>query len=264
MKISINHECLADLHTHTIFSLHGTASPYEMHQAACKLGLQYLAMTDHVYDYTDKFQNLNAVSRACEMFFTKVLPGETTIIPGGEYNLFANNELIDHPDGLKLIGLHSWWYREDANPQNFSLDDVMVEYERQFNTHEGIHIAAHPERGLYGVCTYSYTEMDKYLENLVDLCCSKGVIVEVNTEKIWMNDEQGIIKLRNFINNILEQFATDNRLVISLGSDAHSPQMIGKGFDEVLKEMSNRLRKHVINIDPRKMEELMEQISPAT
>ena len=61
-----------DIHTHIIFSMHGMSSPTEMVNAAIKLGLKYIGLTDHHYVWPNTYPYVDGVRNGIFSLFKRI------------------------------------------------------------------------------------------------------------------------------------------------------------------------------------------------
>lgn len=85
----------ADLHTHSHYSSDGTVSPTNLIKEAKKIGLKYIALTDH-----DSVNGVPEAIRAGKKYGVKVIPGAEIHSKFGEVLAY----FIDHKDE-RIIGL---------------------------------------------------------------------------------------------------------------------------------------------------------------
>lgn len=242
-----------DFHTHSIYSGHAMASPEEMALEARKMGLSYLAITDHVYEYTERQDIENQILRPSFMNMYLSYDG-LTVVGGRECNLFTNNIAMYHR-GLNLVAWHSWF-----GPENFDVDDVLKDHTRLAPF---THIMAHPERTavlfntkisrrfLRGICNIMKTTAESHNH--------RGYI-EINTTSMtYCTDHEELVKLPRAQTYLCELLASDpyKDLYITLGSDAHCTNDICRDFGEYLQKLEGfGLLDCVVNIDPEKCAEL--------
>ena len=272
---------LCDLHTHTIFSMHGMSSPTEMVEAAIKFGLKYIGLTDHhyvwpnTYPYVDGVRNgtffirKNQEARMWEYgrSFSRVAD-QITVIPGYEYNFFACNEHSECSyndikrssisySHMKLIGLHNWYYDSHAVDKARLLSEIDENL-----MWGGYHIFTHPEREIDKLDIQGLSGIEYVLGRIVDLCETYGVILEVNESSLRnTNHRTSEYTFRySFMKYWLEK-AKKKGMMVVVNSDAHSIYDIGQ-CDEAFKllEDVDYPAELIINFDEKKIKDLLDKI----
>lgn len=118
----------ADLHTHTISSLHAYSTVWENMKCAESAGMEVLAITDHYFNLGDAITNKNDVGRIVYMSKTinPVAKEPVYVVGGAEFNLNQNIPSgKDYHDKLmkakwRLVGLHTWF----VNTKKVSLEEL--------------------------------------------------------------------------------------------------------------------------------------------
>lgn len=242
--------CFADFHMHTTYSLHAMASPYEMIKKANELGLSMIAITDHAYNFnpfSEHAQSENQKIRARNI--TEYMDPYwenskcTRVIGGIELNMFCNNFVIEDyiepvgfSQGLKLIGLHDWFIPNSE----VKIEEVIEEFEKQAQFGK-IHIFAHPVRDINKLCKWSVQSFDEVLHKFCEIAEKYDIAMEINTSN---KDSGDLLTLINVLK--------DHKCLITLGSDAHCPDHIGRGFYSamsILDENGLLVSGRVVNID---------------
>lgn len=231
-------DILADLHTHTIFSLHAYSTAKENIEEAKKVGLSYIAITDYYYNDGTEINQINETSRIAYMQ-ERIGNSEEdiTFIAGTEFNL--NQEIVywNKIKHLKWrpIGLHSWF----ADLESLTLNDVYLMFVNSMGKHNCL---AHIERELHKLNHGEYminsfngkqnplsNDIKLFLEAICLEAKEKNVFLEVNESSLANNDEGYTSeRLKYWLT-----FAKENGNLISLGTDAHYYKEVGK-FDRVL------------------------------
>lgn len=242
-----------DFHTHTIYSGHAISSPEEMVKAAKALGLEYIALTDHVYEYTERHDVEN--QRVRPEFMTQYLSDdEIKVIGGREMNIFTDNIARTKP-GLNLCAWHSWF-----GPERFSVEDALLSHEALARY---THIMCHPER------TALHFDDDGAMKFLTGLCdimrayaAANGRIgyIEINTTSTYKYYPKPIADrhevLQRYLMGILAKDFKD--LKITMGSDAHCTKDITRNFSIYLSQLdAYNLLDRVVNINKDLCDELM-------
>ena len=235
--------CYADFHAHSIYSGHAMSSPSEMAEAAKRMGFNYLALTEHVYQYeirTD-IENQNCRPRLSNIYLTD--PNWPFFLCGGwEFNNFVENPAIEY-QGLKLLGWHSWFGPE---PNKVRMQELLDDYALRAPKMD---ILVHPER-IATLFKIAWQQVD-FLDGICSLANEHNCAVEVNTNTLrytsCIPDFSDCDRLLNILLDRLKEYPA---VKITLGSDAHIVSDIGLNFDRGLELIdSHGLLDRVINID---------------
>lgn len=248
------YQVYGDFHSHTIYSGHATASPEEMVNKAKELGLEFFAITDHLYEYENPQEMENQNLRA--KLFTGYLSDDSiTVIGGREMNLFSENWAKINP-GLNLTGWHHF-----CGPRNFGVTEAI---ESHNTLRKYTHILCHPERTAMRFPRDTAREfMHKICEQLLFGSASTHCAgyVELNTTTEVYYDKytnSGAVSLQDDLIEILKDDIFKN-IRITLGSDAHCTKDIVRGFGKYLHLLEKAgLLDRVVNIDRVKCKELFE------
>lgn len=245
----------ADFHMHTLFSGHAMASPEEMVKAAKSLGLDYIALTDHVYEYTERHDIENQRVRAA--FFTQYLAtDEIKVIGGREMNIFTDNRVRFSP-GLNLCAWHSWF-----GPATFTVDDALLSHEALARN---THIMCHPERTAY---LFEDKDAMKFINGVLKIMSETAVkenrrgYIEVNTTSACDRFYTAPVvkrmrELQQYMLDVLAKEYPD--LYITVGSDAHCTKDIGYDFSKYLNLIdAYGLINRVVNLNTELCDELIE------
>lgn len=267
-----------DFHTHTIYSMHGMASPEEMVKAAERYGFRYLAITDHHYpfqkalNYMDPmyFHRKNQEARI-HQYAQYFDDSPVKVIPGYEYNLFipenVKHSFISKPH-LRLIGLHTWHCYIDE----LITTELISEIDTRLST--GMyHIFAHPERELQSIA-YSKDRnefdmisggkwniirgMANVLRQTIQLCKKHDVAIELNegsfeTELYMEHNGEGSTGNIGRIAFWLQE-AKEAGIDIIVNTDSHTSRSIGRAnlSFAMLQDIDFPVD-HIINFDKDKI-----------
>lgn len=221
----INREdIIADMHSHTVFSLHAYSTIEENITYAQKNGMKYLAATDHYFQYEDRLNRKNAKSRVKFLEGNVNWLSEVKTISSVEFNILQNYDYRNDYRFLKWrpIGLHSSHLPELSGMTYDELYEGFVqaaEWNNAFN---------HIERDLDCLCYGSFTdgiipEAKKFLEKIVLLAKEKNVLLEIN--------ENSLVREKyNDIFRFWMDIAAENGNRFYLGTDAHFCRQVGR-FD---------------------------------
>ncbi|MBO4400500.1 MAG: PHP domain-containing protein [Selenomonadaceae bacterium] len=215
-------EILADMHTHTIFSLHAHSTVLENIQAAKSRGLKFLAVTDHFYQDGSSLNQKNEVTRIRHLEETVNLGGEPYVFAGAEFNI---GQEIHKRHQLELlrwrpIGLHAWF----IDRKNLTLEHLLELFDEATGWHNAF---VHIERELDKLDNHRHgkaldSEVKNFFAEMVALAKAKNIWLEVNESSIRRNSGGDGDRLRYWI-----KLARDNGNKIYLGSDAHFAGRVG-------------------------------------
>lgn len=222
-------DILADLHTHTIASLHAYSTLKENIDAARNRGLKYIAITDHYFnDGTDvNKKNETARLQYMEERINEVEDG-IYVFGGAEFNL---NQEVAYWHKLQklswqLVGLHSWF----IDIEDSTLEDVYRCFEISSEKHYAF---AHIEREIEKLDGKKYAgdevhpEVKEFLQNVCDLAKRKNIFLELNESSI-SNSASNEARMKYWL-----AYAKQNNNLISMGTDAHYCMEVGK-FTKIL------------------------------
>lgn len=222
-------DIFADLHIHTIGSVHGFSTLNECISSAASSGMKYIAITDHYYNDGTEINKKNEVNRLIhlEREASQTMSG-VRIIGGAEFNI---GQEVSHWSKLeklkwKLIGIHDWF----LDLENVDFDKVLQYY---ISAAEKYDAFSHIERELHKIGktrseSFLSDNIVEFLKNLVLLSNEKGIILEVNESSLRSKKPGNYERMCCWIN-----FAKENGNIISLGSDSHYCETIGR-FDFVI------------------------------
>jgi histidinol-phosphatase (PHP family) len=243
---------LADLHTHSCFSFDGApeATLEALCEAAISKGLSHLAVTDHcdingeiegIYAVLDKDAVFDAVSKA-----KKVYADRLTLLFGVElgqaYQYPAQSRaLLDrYPYDIVLGSLHNLRGEQDFYYMDYStltdaqiadLFDRSLDESMELLDFDGIHVLTHltymhryVRRGGKDI---DFAPFHEKLTTLLEKVIQKGVALELNTSALT-KERGGVFSPTK---EILSLYRSLGGKLISIGSDAHTPQNIAQHFD---------------------------------
>ena len=240
----------ADYHTHTPYS-HGKNTVLENAQAAKKLGLKQLAITDHGFNHLLfglKRKNLSAlrteIEEAEKITGVKVLMGmesNVTSVSGDTDMRLSDLQYFD----IYLCGIHEVLkYKSFCDFYNIMVKNYVA---YKFGKKPSDKIIETTTKAYINVIKNNPIDILTHINykcycNLVEVakCCADyGTYIEINTKKRHISAEE--------LNNMAE---TGVKFVIN--SDAHSADRVGdtKIAEELLAEASIPLEK-IENIDGR-------------
>ena len=232
-------DIFADMHTHTIFSLHAYSTIEENLRVAKERGLKYIAITDHYYqDGTENYKkNENTRNRYMEErinAFKDVLGVE--VISSAEFNLGQYPERGKYWNKVselryRPIGFHSFGIEREVLDYNdvYNMFEDSIPYYTTF---------AHIERELNMINHKKYGEglndsHKKFLDSIVFRAVKNNILLEVNESSLISNTGGSADRLKYWINT-----AKDMRALIVLGSDAHFSLEVGN-FENSIKLLND-------------------------
>lgn len=223
-------DILADLHTHTIASLHAYSTLKENIDIAKERGLKYIAITDHYFNDGTDIDKKNETARLqyMEKRLNEVEDG-IYIFGGAEFNL---NQEISYWHKLQklswqLVGLHSWFIDIEGS----TLEDVYHCFEISAEKHYAF---AHIEREIEKLDGGKYEgeevhpEVKEWLQEVCNLAKRKNIFLELNESSILTN-KYCEARMRYWL-----AYAKQNGNLLSMGTDAHYCREIGN-FTKVLR-----------------------------
>jgi len=219
----INKDIIADLHIHTIGSMHAYSTVKECIDCAKKRGLKYIAITDHYYDCGSELDKKNEVNRIInlERQVSSTRSG-VKVIGGAEFNLSQDIPSWDKLKVLKwkLIGAHGWFFDRKST----TLDVLYDYYNKAADDFDGF---SHIEREIEKINNKFYAgnitdKVKTFFNNIIIMSKEKNIILELNESSLRKHNDAMIQKIMYWL-----QTAKENGNVISLGTDAHYCEEIG-------------------------------------
>jgi len=242
---------LVDYHIHTPLCGHAEGEPREYVETALKMGLDEIGFSDHLILHMDKreysmplhqFPNyirlIGEVKREFQGYPIKI-GVEVDYAPG--YLEMIQEVLKDHPIDYVIGSVHCLgeWVFDDpryvAEYKRRDIDEVYEEYFKLFKEAVSsalFDIMAHPDL----VKKFGYRpvrDIHSLLEDVTDLLAKVGICVEVNTSGLRKPVGE-IYPSEEFL-----RLCYRRGVPITLGSDAHKPQDVGRDFDKALKLIKN-------------------------
>ena len=217
-------DIIADLHIHTIGSLHGYSTLKECIDAAVINNMRYIAITDHYYDDGTILDRKNEVNRIIYLEKrAKSTRSNVKVIGGAEFNLAQCIPAWDKLKKLKwkLVGVHGWF----LNREETTLEELYRYFEaasEQFNAF------SHIERELHKIdyCKYKdelTRDVKSFLEKIVLLAKKTDTILELNESSLITNEDGAYDRILFWTT-----IAKENGNIISLGTDSHYCEEIGE------------------------------------
>lgn len=242
----------ADLHIHTIASLHAFSTLRECIEEASRKSLLYIAVTDHFYNDGSVLMRKNEISRMMHLenhvqnncFGVKV-------ISGAEFNVAQDIPSWQKLKRLKwkLIGTHGWFIDRDKT----SFEDLYHYYEESSSRFESFaHIERELSRFQCNDGNFFSDKMKVFLKKIVALARKNDVYLELNEESL---KSQNTIYREAIIYWL--KIAKENGNIISLGSDAHYYSEVGdfQSTLSLLNDLDYR-RENILNCDLDRLQEI--------
>lgn len=219
-------DIIADLHTHSIASLHAFSTYQENLIEARNKGLEYLAVTDHYYGFSDIMLHNNEIARLLDAskFNKHIDKLGVRLIPGVELNVQQSipeqirKNVIWRPEGL-----HSWFL--DMNTLSFSALLAMLEEDMVSGKMTAL---AHIERGISHFHKYHDGTNQVVTEReIIDFLCSVIYLCEKYNIPMELN-ETSLTNEGHF--HLVEKWLDISKqrdIIYYLGSDAHISYDVG-------------------------------------
>lgn len=247
-------DIVADLHIHTIGSLHAYSTLKECVDVAETNGMLYIAITDHYYNDGTELEKKNEANRIAHLEKrASSTRANVTIIGGAEFNISQKIESWSKLKDLKwkLVGVHGWFLDREST----TLDELYNYFEEASNQFTAF---AHIERELHKIdnCRYGNQlteEVKIFLKKIVTLAKDKNIVLELNESSLVTNEANAYEKVSYWL-----QEAKDNGNIISLGTDSHYCEEIGI-FDNCL-ELLNKIdfpKEQIINCNEGLLKEYL-------
>lgn len=229
---------ICDTHTHSSFSFDSSTTIESQCYSAIEKGLKIINITDHVdfdnrddgYGYFDVNGYLNEINECREKFKDKLL-----LLSGIEFSephLYEEEfkKLIKY-DFDMVIGSVHWleegfigersirekYSREKVETMYYNIVDKALDF-GGFDTFAHLDI---PKR--YYKSSYVF-DLDKILYKLIQ----KNIALEINTSSL----RKGLDEYMPSI-NIVDRYLELGGKKLTIGSDAHSGEELGMGFDKI-------------------------------
>lgn len=244
----------ADQHTHCNFSTDSNTLPESMIQGAIEKGISHLCFTDHMdldfpgstkeqplfeFSAPDYFNTLLPLKEACREKFSLGIGIELGLRPGREdLNQSMHQLLADYSFDFVLGSIH---LLENADPYyesfwtNRSAKDVLVEYFntmltclQEYNNFDSLGHLDYLIRYIpaaFGEKDYVYQEFAEVIDEILKILIARNKALEINTA--------GLIKGLSCFHpklEVLKHYLELGGELLTIGSDAHTPDKIGTAF----------------------------------
>lgn len=250
----------ADLHSHTIGSLHGLSTLYENKVKAGEQGMYFLACTDHLYYHEDDILRKNEIARFLECSNVRTAAGDVNIIPGIETNLHQKIDTntakrIESKVKWRLVGAHSWYLNPDktyvGSLPGFYKDAVIYvsnDDTRRLRPETEIRPTAfaHIQRNMMSYV--GSTDMHYVIEtlrNIVDIAVDNNIFLEINNSDLVRNQKTDIELMKIWV-----AYAKTKHALFCLGTDAHYCEAVGDfRLTEEFLETMDMEHEYILNCD---------------
>ncbi|MCL2235311.1 MAG: histidinol-phosphatase HisJ family protein [Defluviitaleaceae bacterium] len=245
-----------DYHLHSIYSPDSHASIESMAQRAVDLGIEEIVFTDHInFSYPSGEMESRTSLEARLLRINKLkeeFAGRLSILTGAEIGLRlftsgVTNHIADNYDfDILIASIHEVGKHSIADPkyyENRTRQTAYAEYyEHMLHAIKTTHawdILGHMDY-IKRYCTYvshGFTYGGEWVLDVVDeilkyvIYSGKGL--EVNTSGIFRVNEVYPSQ------NILERYLDLGGEIFTVGSDAHHPRQIARGFGEARKILTS-------------------------
>ncbi|MBP3462856.1 MAG: histidinol-phosphatase HisJ family protein [Tyzzerella sp.] len=237
----------ADYHMHTSFSYDSDSSPGEMIQAAIQKGLKTICITDHhELDYIEPGweQNLeqyhNMLRKVQEKYQSQIeiLAGiefGMQLHTGERYAQVARSFSYD----FILASVHIFdgydpyypgYFDDKTDEEGYRRAfEITLENVRNMSEYDSLgHIDYIVRYGNYKEETYSYSENADYIDEILRHLIQNGKGLEVNTAG-WKSG----LSFAHPRQDILKRYRELGGEIITIGSDAHSPEHLAYDFHKI-------------------------------
>lgn len=239
---------ICDYHLHSSFSGDSEAAPEDMIQKAVSLGMKQMCFTDHYdMDYPDEPElflfDVDAyfakMSELKEQYKDRI-----KICTGIELGLQPHLQnrcrkfVCDYPFDFVIGSSHVVNHMDPYYPQYFEGRSESECYQEYFqsildnlNVFDDFDVYGHidyivrygPDKNLH----YSYERYRNVLDAILHTCIQKGIGLEINTGGIAYG-----LGTTNPHPDILKRYRELGGEIITIGSDAHTPERLGYEFGQ--------------------------------
>ena len=253
-----------DFHMHSKLSFDSLEEPFEMVNAACRIGLKEMCFTDH-YDFAEDRKGRHDLFSVEEhmSLYNNLKFDNIKIRRGVEFGLTLWNEAElydfiknDNPDfvigSVHNVNGFDPYYEEFWKHTDF--EGAVKSYMKR--VYECVKI--HSDYDVLGHLTYvckssfnptekgvSYSEISDIADEILKLVIKNGKGIEVNTS--------GVDRIGDFLPTVdfVKRFCELGGEIITVGSDAHDKSRVGQYTNEAI-EMIGTVSPYVCTFDKRK------------
>lgn len=245
---------LFDLHTHSTLSFDGGSSAEDMVFRACELGMEYYALTDHVEieRFTDPEYNCDRTVAEAAVVIPALrdkYSDRIKLIYGVELGQPMHNKALtdkilaensyDYIIGSShtLRGMEDFYFLDYTKEENepYKLLDIYFDEMLELVRWNGFDILAHityPLRYIVGEYGISI-DIGRYADIIDEIFITlirNGKGIEINTSGLRQKIGVTLPEL-----SYIRRFRELGGEILSIGSDAHNTDDLGKGIDEGIK-----------------------------
>ncbi|HHW90004.1 MAG TPA: histidinol-phosphatase HisJ family protein [Clostridiales bacterium] len=238
-----------DLHTHTNFSFDSEQDICELILRAKKLGLKYLAITDH-FDNSSKYSTPELdISRYCqtlESFIGLAKNQSVNLLIGIEMGYMPaqnsqNEEIVrNYPFDYIINSVHEIdgidCYFPEYHQGKDKRSSYMAYFERILDSLDAPyyysavgHLGYVIRKAPYNPKEYKYCEFEDILDKILKKIIQKQKILEINTSADGLQ-EPTIPSLE-----VIKRYYELGGRLVTFGSDAHNAQKLAHNFETVSK-----------------------------
>ena len=246
---------LADYHMHSSFSSDSESSMEEMIKSAADKGLKYICFTehqDHGYpkntDYKDGDFSLNIDSYLYDLLCMREKYGNSIQIGFGielgmqeqflrETNITAASQMFDFIIGsIHVVNGIDTYYPEffegksdkEAIEEFFAAEIANIKKFKNFDVLGHMNYIVRTVPG--GEASYKYSDFSDYIDEILKYLIENGKGIEVNTSALYKGFAQP-----NPDFDTIRRYKELGGEIITIGSDAHSPEAVAASFDKAEK-----------------------------
>jgi len=241
---------IVDYHTHTALCKHGEGSLEEYVRKAIDRGLDEIGCSEHI-PMPDKFDEVHRmdleqyyseyapeVSRLREKYKNdiRVLRGiEADFFPGTEdwVRGFLKENSFDYVIG-SVHFLGKWGIDNPVFVHHYEAKDINATYEAYFGA-----IRGSAQSGLFDIIAHCdlvkkfghrpTRDMTEILRETMKVIAQHGLCLEINTSGLRKPVQE------IYPDESILALAKEFRIPLTLGSDAHSPDDVGRDFDKAIE-----------------------------
>ncbi len=259
---------MLDYHIHSNFSFDSKAQPHEICEAALSFGLQEIAITDH---YSFAPYSPNYLHFEPETYFRiwqnlqREYAGQLTIRIGLELDEFSNFPEVSNT----LVREYPWDFiiGSTHDLEQGTLRTYLRKYQNQEQAIHAYYDAVHQaiEVGDFDVLAHfdlikryivdeghSLMEEAPFLHQIdaiLALIIERKIALEINTSGLFQACKEPFPSL-----GILKRYYDAGGRLVTLGSDAHRPADLARGFKKILPMLKSMGFTGLVRFDQRKKE----------
>lgn len=237
---------IADCHMHTEFSDDSEAKVTDQVERAISLGMKHICITDHMdMDYPGGEFNLDTdryverILQVREQYKDRISIGLGVEIGLQEHLTKRLKAYIEqYPFDFVIGSMHLVHGEDPYFGEIFKKMGDEGGYREYFRasldnlkTEPGIQTFGHLDYvvryGIEKAKQYSYERFSEEIDEILKLLVEKGIALEVNTAGLRM------LSFTNPHPDVIRRYRQLGGEMITIGSDGHSPEVLGYGFDQL-------------------------------